>query len=207
MTRMKICGITNLEDALCCALAGVDYLGFVFAASPRRIQPDKARQICEELPSGILKTGVFVDEEPAQLMEIVNLCRLDMVQLQGTEDQNYLRRISVPFLKVFKVGDREVLEEIREYNLEVFMLDTLDGERAGGTGKSFDWKIASQASGLGKTFLSGGLNPENVARAITQVKPFAVDVSSGVEESIGKKDPDKVRKFITEVRRCDSPIN
>ncbi len=207
MTKIKICGITNISEALKCAEAGADALGFVFASSPRQVTPRIAQEICREMPNSVSKVGVFVNENRSTLLKIASLCQLNYVQLHGQEDLAYLQELKFPFLKVFRVRDESVLSEIDGFKLNRFMLDTYLNGSAGGSGKSFDWKVAQQAKRFGQLFLSGGLTPENVGMALEKVKPFGVDVSSGVEKSPGKKDLEKVKRFIQEVRRWDSRIN
>ncbi len=204
MTKIKICGITSLEDGLKCAEAGADALGFVFASSLRQVTPKKAAEICEKLPKAISKVGVFVNKTSSTLLKIAGACQLDYVQLQGGEDRDYLGQLTLPYLKVFRVKDQSILQEIADYRLSLFMLDTYSNGRLGGSGKSFDWEIAVQAKKFGRLILSGGLNPKNVRSALEKVRPYGVDVCSGVESMPGKKDIEKVKKFIQEVRRCDS---
>ena len=204
MTKIKICGITNLEDGLKCAEAGADALGFVFAPSLRQVTPKKANEICKKLPRSISKVGVFVNETPSTLLKIAGACQLGYVQLHGSEDRGYLGQLTLPYVKVFRVKDESILQEIANYRLSLFMLDTFSNGRLGGGGKNFDWEIAVQAKKFGRLILSGGLNPENVRTALERVRPYGVDVCSGVERAPGKKDIEKVKKFIQEVRTCDS---
>ena len=204
MTKIKICGITNLEDGLECAEAGADTLGFVFASSLRQVTPKKVVEICKKLPKAISKVGVFVNETPSTLLKIAGACQLDYVQLHGSEDRGYLGQLTLPYVKVFRVKDESILQEIANYRLSLFMLDTFSNGRLGGGGKNFDWEIAVQAKKFGRLILSGGLNPENVRTALERVRPYGVDVCSGVERAPGKKDIEKVKKFIQEVRTCDS---
>jgi phosphoribosylanthranilate isomerase len=207
MTKIKICGITNISDALKCVEAGADALGLVFASSPRQVSLQIAQKICRELPDSVSKIGVFVNENRSTLLKIASLCQLDYVQLHGQEDLAYLQELKFPFLKVFKVKDESVLSEIESFKLNRFMLDTYLNGSAGGGGRSFDWNVAQEAKRFGQFFLSGGLTPENVRAALDKVKPYGVDVSTGVENSPGKKDLEKVKRFIQEVRRWDSPID
>jgi phosphoribosylanthranilate isomerase len=200
VTKIKICGITNLEDALACVDAGADALGFVLAESPRRVEAETIKDIVTRLPKTVLKIGVFVNEKLETLQQTFLNCGLDYAQLQGEESGEYIRRLEVPCLKVFRVKDESVLAEIESAKPNLFMLDTYQDGKKGGTGKIFNWEIAIQAKRYGKFFLSGGLNPDNVKSAIKKVHPYGVDVSSGVEKFPGKKDLEKVREFIKRVR-------
>ena len=203
MTKIKICGITNLDDALAALELGVDALGFVFTESPRKVTPDKVEQIASQMDIPVLKVGVFVNKDVNQVQNIFDRCNLDYVQLSGNEDKIYLEKLSLPIIKVFKVKDQTVLKEIPQYDLNLFMLETFNENQYGGTGKTFNWEIAKEAKKFGRVILSGGLTPENVFSALQQVEPYGVDVSSGVEESPGKKNKKKLEQFIKEVRRWD----
>lgn len=203
MTKIKICGITNLEDALLALQLGVDALGFVFAESPRKVTPQLVERIVNKMDSPVLKVGVFVNEDFHYVQKIFNRCKLDYVQLSGIEDKTYLEKLSLPTIKAFKVKDQTVLKEIPEYDLNLFMLESFNETQHGGTGKTFNWEIAKEVKKFGRVILSGGLTPENVFAALQQVEPYGVDVSSGVEQSPGKKDKKKLEKFVREVRRWD----
>jgi len=203
MTKIKICGITNLDDALAALELGVDALGFVFAESPRKVTPDKVEQIVGQLDIPVLKVGVFVNEEIIKAQTVFGKCSLDYVQLSGNEDREYIEKLGLPTIKVFKVKDQTVLKEIPPYDLNLFMLDSFNENQQGGTGKTFNWKIAKEAQKFGRVILSGGLTSENVFSVLQQVEPYGVDVSSGVEELPGKKDKKKLEQFVKEVRRWD----
>jgi len=207
MTRIKICGITNLKDALLASDSGADAIGFIFAESPRKIKPELARKIISSLPPFLVKVGVFVDEKIDMVRTVYSYCGLSFVQLHGDEDQNYINALSLPVIKAFKVKDRQILNHISEYRGNYFLLDAFDENHAGGTGKNFDWSISRKAKKFGKVILSGGLNQKNVKLALEKVRPYAVDVCSGVEASPGKKDPKKIRRFINEVREWDYLTN
>ena len=207
MTKIKMCGITTLEDALACLTAGADAVGFVFANSPRRISPEASARICRELPETITKVGVFVNESTETVYQIKAFCGLNLVQLSGDENGDYLTNLKIPFLKVFRVRGNFVIGDIERSRLDLFMLDSFSPDKFGGTGNSLDWKIAFQAKKFGDFFLSGGLNPQNGSTALEKIQPYGVDVSSGVEKYPGKKDLDKVKRFITEVRKWDSRTN
>ena len=202
MTLVKICGITNLKDARAAIDCGADMLGFVFAPSPRRIDPLDASRLASALPEVTLKVGVFVDEDRRRVEEIAGMCKLDYVQLHGSEMPQYSQELSIPFIKAFRARDESVLAQIIEFGSELFLLDSYDPHKAGGIGRQLDWALAAKAARLGTLILAGGLNPDNVAQAIETVKPYAVDVSTGVEISPGKKDHDKIRKFVTEAKQC-----
>ena len=207
MTKIKICGITNVSDALKCVEAGADALGLVFASSPRQVTPQIAKEICRRLPNSVSKAGIFVNENPPTLLKIARGCQLDYVQLHGREDQEYFQQLNFPFVKVFQVKNKAILSEIERFQLKLFMLDSFVNGNSGGSGKSFDWEIAVQAKQFGRFILSGGLRAENVGSALQRVRPYGVDVSSGVEKFPGRKDLDKVKAFIAEVRKWDSRIN
>ncbi len=207
MTKIKICGITNLTDALICAELGVDYIGFIFAPSPRMVEPRQIEKIVTGLPGSVKKVGVFVNEKPSVLNQIANGLDLDLVQLSGSEDKNYLNAVGLPFIKVFPVKDSSVLDQIQGLEQRIFMLDNFSESIGGGTGNIFCWEFAISAKRFGQVFLSGGLNPQNVKEALMMVRPFGVDVCSGVEAFPGVKDRIKLKKFVEKVRRWDSPID
>lgn len=202
MTLVKICGITNLEDALAAVESGADMLGFIFAQSSRTISPESAVRITSALPRAITKVGVFVDAKLEHVNEIGQHCNLDLVQLHGSETRDYARQLTTPFVKAFRAKDEGVLDNIAEFGAEQFLLDSYHPDKPGGTGMKLDLALAAKAARLGRMIMAGGLNPGNVAEAVLTVRPYAVDVSSGVELSPGKKDHDKIKKFITEVKQC-----
>ncbi|TET36848.1 MAG: phosphoribosylanthranilate isomerase [Planctomycetota bacterium] len=199
---VKICGITNIDDAMAAVDSGADMLGFVFARSPRRVGPQTAREVIRNLPPGVDKVGVFVDEQIEHVREIADLCSLNYVQLHGLETPEYARELSVPFIKAFRLKDESVLEQIEAFGADKFLIDSYDPNLSGGTGKTADFRLAARAAELGDAILAGGLNPENVAEAILKVKPYGVDVSSGVELRPGRKDHEKVKTFIAEAKSC-----
>jgi len=207
MTRVKICGITNLDDALASCTAGADAIGFIFAESPRQVQPTMVPSIVRSLPSFVVTIGVFVNEDIDTVKSIVKRCSLDIVQLHGNEDNRYIRKLDLPCIKAFRVMNGSVLADIKDFGCDVFLLDTYNPNSSGGTGKTFNWKYAAQARELGRVILAGGLTPENVTEALSAVHPYAVDVSSGVESAPGKKDHEKVKQFINEVRAWDYRTN
>jgi len=201
MVRIKICGITNIEDALLVNVLGADALGFVFADSPRKIDVEAAEEISSALSSSISRVGVFVNEKAETVKTIASRCRLDVLQFHGSESPAYCASFSQKVVKAFRVKDFCDLNNMSNYDVDAFLLDAFVEGKLGGTGKIFNWEIAKKAKDFGKPIiLSGGLNPENVVEAVNFVQPYAVDVSSGVEERPGKKDPEKVREFIDKVK-------
>ena len=202
MTKVKICGITSLEDALMAVEAGADALGFVFFdKSPRFIEPGRAARIIAELPPFVQVVGLFVNAS----LDFVNLtadsCRLDIVQLHGDESPSYCQAVRRRVMKVFRVRGMESLAPMADYQVAAFLLDAYSPNAYGGTGASFDWDCALSAKGHGPIILAGGLDPDNVASAVARVVPYGVDVSSGVESSPGRKDAEKVRRFIREAKK------
>jgi phosphoribosylanthranilate isomerase len=203
MTLIKICGMTNIDDALGAVALGVDALGFIFAPSPRRINDKAARDIVRHLSFSIWKVGVFVNEELANVRRIAENCGLDAVQLHGQEPPEYCRQIPLWIVKAIGVTDVKSLKEMERYSCASILLDAPGTDRAGGTGKTFSWEIALEARKKRNFILSGGLNPMNVYAAVQKVRPFGVDVCSGVEKIRGKKDRSKMTEFVKEVRRAD----
>ncbi len=196
--RVKICGITNLDDAMAAVDFGADALGFVFfKGSPRYISQDKAGTIIRRLPSFITTVGVFVNENTEQIEEIIKLTGIDVVQLHGDEPPE-MCNISRRIIKAIRVKSLESLDPLKNYKDKVsaFLLDTFTPDTLGGTGQRFNWDIAADAKQFGRIILAGGLTPDNIADAIRRVRPYGVDVSSGVEEKKGKKDHTKLKLFI-----------
>jgi phosphoribosylanthranilate isomerase len=210
--RIKMCGTTSLEDAAAAVAAGVDALGFIFYdKSPRNVDPEVARLIIEELPPFVDTVGVFVDRDREEVEEIIRYCRLDYAQLHGKESPKYcerLARFAAPcqVLKALRVGEHRRAEDVAPYTGHVkgFLLDTYAKGQLGGTGESFDWSLIERLR-LGKTYiLAGGLNVDNVAQAIRSVRPYALDVNSGVERQPGVKDHGLIRAFVERVRVLES---
>jgi phosphoribosylanthranilate isomerase len=199
--KIKICGITNLEDALAAADLGVDALGFVFYnQSPRCITPEKVREITSKLPPYIATVGVFVNEKPAKIRKIMEAAQLKVLQLHGEETPAECEQW-VPTVKAFRVKDFTDLNPLEGYqNVSAYLLDTFSPSTYGGTGQIFNWDIALEAKKFGRIILSGGLTPKNVEMAVKWVKPYAVDVSSGVEFGKGIKDHKKMKEFIDNAR-------
>jgi len=199
--RIKVCGITSLDDALAAVDSGADALGFVFyAKSPRRVTPEEAGEIIRRLPPLVTTVGVFVDEPAERVNEILRTARLDAAQLHGDETPGECRRVEARVIKALRVRGPGVIERMAGYDVAAFLLDAFREDAPGGTGETFDWAIAERAVGRGRVILSGGLTPDNVAGAVRRVRPYGVDVSSGVELAPGRKDPERVRRFIEEAR-------
>lgn len=206
MTRIKICGITNLEDALLAVECGADSLGFIFAKSPRQITPQTARKIIEKLPPFIGKIGVFVNEPPSKVQRIARESGLTAVQLHGEEIPEFCAMLyPLTLIKAIRVKDEKDIAILSAYDcVTAFLLDSYSADKKGGTGKKFDWKLALLAKKYNKPIiLSGGLTPDNVAEAVKLVKPYAVDASSGIESKPGKKDKKKIKAFIEKVRKAN----
>jgi len=202
MTLIKVCGITNLNDAHAAVAAGADALGFNFyKLSPRYIAPESARGIIDTLPGSILTVGVFVNEEsPEAVKAIANRSGVKAVQLHGDESPDYCRALN-SVIKNFSVSTSFDIEQIRAYEVDAIMLDTKDNRLHGGTGRVFDWSIAQQVSRVvPKLYLAGGLSPENVAGAIEMVHPYAVDACSSLEDKPGIKNHERMRIFVSAVR-------
>lgn len=204
MVKIKICGITTPEDALTAVEAGADALGFVFyKESPRHIFPEEAARIINKLPPFVQAVGLFVNEAPEIVNQVSRNCRLGLVQLHGDETPDYCRKIEQRVMKAFRVRSLTCLDPITDYRMSGCLLDAYSPSFYGGTGKSFNWEIAREAMTRGhRIVLAGGLTPDNVAEAIRQVHPYAVDVSSGVESAPGRKDADKVRQFIRNAKEA-----
>ncbi|NOX25953.1 MAG: phosphoribosylanthranilate isomerase [Deltaproteobacteria bacterium] len=205
-TRIKICGMTNLAEALALVPLGVDALGFIFAReSPRYIEPEQAREIIRQLPPFVNTVGVFVNEDPDLLNDIVQYCGLTLVQLHGSEPPEYCQSIAATVIKALRVHDRKSLAVWEHYRgvVKGVLLDTWHPDKVGGTGEHFDWQLAAEADFAASCILAGGLDAANVEEAIRRVRPFAVDVNSGVEVEPGRKDIAKAKEFIAAVSRAD----
>jgi phosphoribosylanthranilate isomerase len=202
MVRIKICGITNLEDALLASDLGAHALGFIFyPKSPRSIKPEAARDIISSLPPLVLSIGVFVDEEAGVVREVAQTVGLDWVQLHGKESPDYCRTLGRRVIKGFRVQDESSLAVLPDYRdaVQALLLDTYRPGTPGGTGETFDWELARRAQNYGPIILAGGLTAANISQAITVAQPAAVDVASGVEAGPGVKDPEKLRAFFAAV--------
>ncbi len=206
MTKVKICGITNLEDAQLSAKFGADALGFNFyEKSPRYITPEKAREIIEQLPANILKVGVFVNKSLDKIIEIAQTAKLDALQLHGEETPEFARELksktNLEIIKAFRVSPEFKPEDVLRYKVDAILLDAYNPQEHGGTGETFDWEIAKKVQEIfPKMYLAGGLSHENIRQAIYETKSFAVDVCSGVEQIKGKKDKVKTINFITKAK-------
>lgn len=204
-TRVKVCGMTDQAEAEAIAALGVDALGFIFVqSSPRCVQVETVRAIAAALPPLVTLVGVFMNEEAARVNDIVQACGLSMIQLHGDESPDYCRAMRRPVLKAFRVRE-DGLPDFEPYRQAVkgFLLDTYRPGMAGGTGAAFDWGVVPRLRLPGPLILAGGLTPDNVGDAIRTIHPFALDVNSGVESSPGRKDLDKVRRVLSEVRLAD----
>ncbi len=209
-TRIKICGMTRLDQVEAAVEAGVDALGFIFAPeSPRKIDPKNAREIITGLPPFVDAVGVFVNEDPEVVEEIVNYCGLTVIQLHGTESEGYCKKLTCRILKAFSIGSDGLARNDLDMASYVdvvsgFLLDTFHKDMDGGTGVAFDWSFLETIRPPGPLILAGGLSSGNVGEAIQRVRPFAVDVNSGVEVEPGIKDIEKIRLVVSEVRKADN---
>ncbi len=202
--RVKICGITNWADAQRAMNAGASLLGFNFyQKSPRYIAPAKARRIVRRLPQRVLAVGVFVNETEKKMLRIARSVGLDRLQLHGDESPDTVARLtrSLPVIKAFRASDSFRPAKLAKFKqASAILLDGFDRRRPGGTGKTFDWRLARGAKRYARIFLAGGLTPENIGDAIRIAKPYAVDVCSSVEAKLGKKDPERIEALMRAVR-------
>jgi phosphoribosylanthranilate isomerase len=206
MTKVKICGIQQLEAAMWAVEAGADAVGFVFADSKRRVTLEKAAAISDSLPAGILRIGVFVNATKEELQNAVEKVNLDYVQLHGDESPAFCSSLTVPYIKAVSINEKKDLDILPEYGGDMVLVDSGKGPHRGGNGTSFDWDyLKDDQSRSQKLILAGGLKKENVREAIHKVRPYMVDVSSGVE-SDGFKDKEKIEEFINEVRAIKTDI-
>jgi phosphoribosylanthranilate isomerase len=203
MIKIKICGITNVDDALAAVEFGADALGFNFyKKSPRYIEPQKAAEIIAQLPPFILPVAIFVNEREERIREILSATCIQGIQFHGDETPEFCQRFGSRVIKAFQIRDKESLKHMAHYRVSAYLLDSYKDGLRGGTGTTFDWHLAVVAKTFGRIILAGGLTPENVAEAVKLVQPYGVDVAGGVEREKGVKDHAKLRKFITEVRRA-----
>jgi len=203
--KIKICGITNQEDAQMAVEAGADALGFLmYRESPRFVEPAVARRIIASLPPFVLAIGVFVNEESKIVRDLMDDCGLALAQLHGDETAAYCQDLGRPALKALRLKDRKSYRALAEFqgraNIRGFVVDAFSDELYGGTGRITDWNLAAEAARSARILLAGGLSPENVGTAVRLVRPYGVDVSSGVEACPGKKDPAKLAAFIAAAR-------
>ncbi len=216
MTRVKICGITDVAHAQAAAEAGADLIGVVFAPSPRRVTPEKAKEIAAAAKKhGLPVVGVFVNTPAAEVNSLAADCGLDWVQLSGDEDTDCCRQVRRPLVKAVHIApdwnEEQLLAHLESsqrklrHHPPIYLLDTQVEEKYGGTGKAFSWDIARPAAVKYPVIIAGGLDPENVGRVVTELKPWGVDVSSGVESG-GTKDIEKIKAFVAAVRRAKAML-
>jgi phosphoribosylanthranilate isomerase len=206
-TRIKVCGMREMAEVAAVVEAGADAIGLIFVAqSPRCLDPERAREIVASLPPFVDAVGVFVDQEIPVVNEIVRDCGLTEVQLHGAESPAYCAQINCRIIKAFRVRASLTTEDLAPYAGAVagFLFDTFHEKIAGGTGDTFDWHLLEKIASPRPVILAGGLTPENVGAAVRQVRPFAVDLNSGVESAPGRKDLDKVRAAIAQVQAADA---
>ena len=205
--KIKICGITNVSDALAALDAGADALGFVFyEQSPRHVTVNDAAEIIRQLPPFAAKVGVFVNATEEAIRQTVAKCGLDTLQFHGEETPDFCRKFSpLKVIKAFRIRDAASLRQLDAYETDAWLLDSFAPDQRGGTGTTFNWHLACEARESGRPIiLAGGLTPENVAEAVHEVWPYAVDVSSGVESAPGRKDHAMIRDFIAAVRGIEN---
>lgn len=196
--RIKICGITNLPDALAAVEAGADALGFVFAPSPRQVTPERAREIIRELPPYVTTVGLVVNQDPRPIVEA---CSVDVIQFHGDETPEQVAAIDRRCYRAFRVRSAADLEALAAFSCSAFLLDAYVPGVPGGTGQRFPWALAEGAKRFGKpVIVAGGLTPENVGLCVRTTRPYGVDVSSGVEAEPGRKDHRLVRAFVENAR-------
>ena len=205
LPKIKICGITNQEDAETAVHEGADALGFVFSSqSPRFVEPAVAKQIIESLPPFVLPVGVFVNHDLDTVRCLFDDCGLALAQLHGDESPGFCESLRRPVLRALRLRDRSSFLALAEYKGRIgvrgFVVDAFSDAVYGGTGQTTDWSLAGEVAKAVPILLAGGLTPENVQEAIRQVQPYGVDVSSGVEHRPGRKDSAKIRAFIQSVR-------
>jgi phosphoribosylanthranilate isomerase len=200
MTLIKICGITNVHDALAAVAAGADALGFNFyKPSPRYVTPQTAREIVAKLPVSVLTVGVFVNEESQSVRNIANEANVAALQLHGDESPEYCRELGKDryVIKTFAVANDFDVQRIQLYRVEAIMLDTKHNSLRGGTGRVFDWSVAKEVNDfVPKLFLAGGLSPENIEEAVATVRPYAIDACSALEDEPGRKNHERMRAFV-----------
>ena len=201
--KIKICGITNTEDAHKAVELGADALGFIFAPSPRKISPEDASEIIIDLPPFVKTVGVFVNEDLQVIKNIIGQCGLDIVQLHGNESPDLCNKFMPRTIKALRVKDHSMPDRIIDYKGKVraFLLDTYSPDKAGGTGKTFNWDMALKINEYGiPIILAGGIGPSNVEEALSMVKPYGLDISSGIEEIPGKKDHKLMEELFEKIR-------
>ena len=208
MTRVKICGITNLEDAQIAIDSGADAIGFNFYRGSKRFVDERdAAVIIQRIQGAITTVGVFVNHSIAEILETQSIAKFDVIQLHGDETQRFVNELrsetNSKIIKAFRVSAEFDVESVDRYNVDAVLLDSFSTMEYGGTGNTLDWNIAAKAAArFSDVYLAGGLTPDNVALAIRKVKPSSVDVASGVESSPGKKDPSRVAAFIKSAKEA-----
>ena len=199
--KVKVCGMTNLKDAMVAVEEGADAVGFIFyKKSPRSVTMKTVREIVLELPPFVDTVGVFVDETAEQINKIADYCNLDIIQLHGNESPTFCKKIRRKVIKAFRIKDMQSVKKISNFQVSGFLLDTFSDNLHGGTGKVFDWNLALPAKKFGPVIMAGGLTPNNVQQAVRQIRPYGVDVCSGVESEPGIKDHKKVRAFLNNAK-------
>jgi len=204
MIKVKICGITNLEDALNAQSLGADALGFVFCEdSPRYISPKKAGDIIKKLPPFVKSVGLFVNEKKEMIDDALKFSGIDLIQFHGDEDESFCKQFNLPFIKVIRVTEDINLLEYMSYfeSASAFLLDSYSGNARGGTGHQFNWELIPADTNV-PLVIAGGLNPDNIKSLLEKRQPYAVDVSSGVESAKGKKDLNKMKQFMDGVKNA-----
>lgn len=200
--KVKICGLTRVEDLRHAVSAGADAVGLVFAASPRRLEPPAARRLACAVPEHVLRVGLFMDQPAAAVEAVLGTVPLDWLQFHGREDNAFCAAFGLPFLKAVSMADQDPDRLALSFpDAAGILLDSHDPGAAGGTGRTFDWRRRVRTDK--PLWLAGGLHPGNVAEAVSRFQPYAVDVSSGVERAPGVKDPERVRQFIANARQVD----
>ena len=199
--KVKVCGMTSLKDALNAVEGGADAVGFIFyKKSPRSVTMKTVREIVLELPPFVDTVGVFVDETAEQINKIADYCNLDIIQLHGDESPIFCKKIRRKVIKAFRIKDMQSVKKLSSFQVSGFLLDTFSENLHGGTGKVFDWNLALPAKKFGPVIMAGGLTPNNVQQAVRQIRPYGVDVCSGVESEPGIKDHKKVRAFLNNAK-------
>ena len=199
--KVKVCGMTSLKDALVAVEVGADAVGFIFyKKSPRSVTMKTVREIVLELPPFVDTVGVFVDETAEQINKIADYCNLDIIQLHGDESPTFCKKIRRKVIKAFRIKDMQSVKKLSSFQVSGFLLDTFSENLHGGTGKVFDWNLALPAKKFGPVIMAGGLTPNNVQQAVRQIRPYGVDVCSGVESEPGIKDHKKVRAFLNNAK-------
>jgi len=201
--RIKICGVRDPRIGEAAALAGADAIGMVFAPGRRQVTPEQARAICQAIPPLVARVGVFVDTPAAEVRQIAHYCGLDLVQLHGRESPDYCRELGLRCIKAVPARNRQTLEQASIYPVAALLVDTYLEGVAGGTGQPFNWRLLENLPLKAPLILAGGLNPANVGRAVALVRPYGVDVSSGVEVN-GQKDLQLIKAFIKRAREVSA---